>query len=260
MNDWEKLKTRLERLDFAGGRVLIGLDFDGTLADIVETPAEAFLGPATRRLLLALRRRPDTKLAVLSGRALDDVRRLVGLSGVYYGGNHGLELSGPGVSWSHPATGPVARSVFEDIEQVLRVFPGAALEHKGLGAAIHYRQVAQSHHERLRDRLKRRFHLLRDRFRLLHGKKTYDLRSKVAWNKGNALGEIRRHLAGGWMALFIGDDVTDEEAFRTLGPRALTVRVGRVKRSAAEYVLPHRRLVDRMLEILARRSAGEMAS
>ena len=56
------------------------------------------------------------------------------------------------------------------------------------------------------------------------------------------------------MAVFVGDDATDEEAFQTIGPRALTVRIGRVKYSAAQYVIAHRRLVDPLLKVLARRS------
>lgn len=255
-DDWEKLRHRLARPDFEVGRLLVGLDFDGTLAEIAATPAEAALTSETRRLLELLSRRSDTRVAVLSGRALADVRSLIGLPGIYYAGNHGLEIDGPGIRWAHPQAAAVDRSVWRDIEADLKEFPGAFIEHKRLGAAVHYRSVPPRHHKRLRERLRDRFRMLRDRFRLLRGKKTFDLRHTLSWNKGDALEMIRKSMDGqhGWMAVFVGDDLTDEEAFQTIGPRALTVRIGRVRDSAAEYVIPRRHLVDRILESLAKRT------
>jgi trehalose 6-phosphate phosphatase len=250
---WKRLSERLARLEDRGGKVLIGLDFDGTLAEIATAPARAVLSPETRALLDALQRRPDTRIAVLSGRSLRDVKDHVRMSGIYYAGNHGLEIEGPGIDWTHPRAVPMERAVVESLEAELRSFPGAAVERKVFGLAVHHRRMPGRHLSRLRQRVSARLRGLKDAFRILRGKKTFDLRSTVAWDKGDALDHIRRSLPGGWQALYVGDDATDEEAFRTLGPRALTVRVGRVKRSSAEYVIAHRRLVDRMLSALALR-------
>jgi trehalose-phosphatase len=253
---WLRLQARLSAPDFAGSRLLIALDFDGTLSEIVDTPDQAVLSAETRRLLILLSRRPDTKVAIISGRALEDVRRRVGLPGLYYAGNHGLEIEGPGIRWAHPRSAGLDLAVREALEGDRREFPGLLVEYKRLGFAVHYRGVPTLHHGRLRVRMRARLLGLRKRYRLLHGKKTFDFRLDLPWNKGHALRSIRRTLAGGWTSVFVGDDVTDEEAFATIGPRALTVRIGRVRRSAAQYVLPSRRLVEPLLERLARRPGG----
>jgi len=185
---------------------------------------------------------------------------MVGVPGIYYSGNHGLEIRGPDIHWVHPRAEEVSRSIWRGIESELEAFPGAFIEHKGLGAAVHYRAVPRGSLRRLREKVRRRIAGLKDRFRFLHGKMTVDLKPNVRWDKGNALETIRRVLPGSWMAVFVGDDVTDEEAFETIGPRALTVRIGRVSASSAQYVIPHRRLVDRLLEKLAGRSGNEARS
>ena len=254
--DWSRLQARLAQADFEAGRLLVGLDFDGTLAEIVDRPAEAALAAETRRLLRLISRRPDTKIAILSGRALEDVRRLVAMPEIYYAGNHGLEIHGPGIRWTHPKAQDLGNDLGRALADDLREFPGAFVEHKRLGIALHYRKVPARHLGRLRDKVRARLAGLKERFRFLRGKKTFDLRPDIPWDKGHALETIRRTLSGGWMAVFIGDDATDEEAFQTIGPRALTVRVGRVKTSAAQYVIPRRMLVDRLLETLARRSGA----
>ena len=255
MTDWARVQDRLANADFGTGRILLGLDFDGTLSEIVDSPGKAVLSPDTRRVLRALIRRADTKVAVLSGRALEDIKKRVGLPGVYYAGNHGLQIDGPGLQWTHPHAGELDAASWRPLEDDLEKFPGAIVERKRLGIAIHYRMVPKRNIRRLANRVRTRFAGLRDRFRILHGKKTYDIRSSVPWNKGHALDAIRNQLTGGWMGVFIGDDRTDEEGFRTLGSRALTIRVGRVNSSEAQYIFSDRRQVDQLLKSLAARSS-----
>ncbi|MBI3297481.1 MAG: trehalose-phosphatase [Elusimicrobia bacterium] len=253
MKDWTRVQDRLGKDDFLSSRILLGLDFDGTLSDLVGSPEDAVLTPGTRRLLRALISRPDIRVAVLSGRALEDIKRRVGLRGVYYAGNHGLQIHGPGLEWTHPHVGRLDASIWRQLEEDLKGIPGAVVEPKRLGLAVHYRKVPKRYVRRLADRVRARFMGLRDRYRILRGKKTFDIRSTVPWDKGHALDAIRKRLTGGWKGLFIGDDLTDEEGFRTLGPRALTIRIGQVKTSAAQFVLSHRGQVDRLLESLAAR-------
>ncbi|HXT00602.1 MAG TPA: trehalose-phosphatase [Elusimicrobiota bacterium] len=244
---------RLADPELAGARLLVALDFDGTLSAIAATPEKAVLTAATRRLLADLARRPDTKVAVISGRSLEDLRAKVGLSGVYYAGNHGLEIDGPGVRWAHPCAVGLDLAIRETLEEQLRDIPGVLVEHKRLGVTVHYRGVHPRHHGRLRLRMRGDLFESSTRYRVMRGKKTFDFRLDVPWDKGHALRAIRRTLKGAWTAVFVGDDVTDEEAFSTIGPRALTVRIGRVKRSGAQYVMPDRRQIDLFLGALARR-------
>jgi trehalose 6-phosphate phosphatase len=253
MTDWSRVRDRLGKPDFAATPILLGLDFDGTLAEIVGSPEQAFLSPATRSLLRKLAIRPDVKVAVLSGRALEDIKKRVGLPGIYYAGNHGLQIDGPGLQWTHPHVGEHDADIWRPLEDDLKGIPGVIVEHKRLGVAVHYRQVPKRYIRRLADRVRARFSGLRDRFRILRGKKTFDIRSSVPWDKGHALDAIRKRLSGGWLGVFVGDDRTDEEGFRTLGPRALTIRVGRVASSDAQYVFSHRRQVDLLLQSIAAR-------
>ena len=253
MTDWKRVQGRLAKPDFGAARILLGLDFDGTLAEIVDSPGKAVLSSETRRLLRALIRRPDVKVAVLSGRALGDIKKRVGLPGVYYAGNHGLQIEGPGLQWTHPHVGELGAAIWRPLEDDLKEFPGAFVEHKGLGVAVHYRKVPKRYIRRLSNRVQTKLAGRRDRFRIIRGKKTFDIRSSVPWDKGHALDAIRSRLQGGWMGVFIGDDATDEEGFRTLGRRGLTIRVGRVSSSAAQFVFSYRKQVDRLLASLAAR-------
>lgn len=255
MTDWARVQDRLAKASFGARRILLGLDFDGTLSEIVDSPGKAVLSPDTRRLLRTLIRRADIKVAVLSGRALEDIKKRVGLPGVYYAGNHGLQIDGPGLRWTHPHAGELNAASWRPLEDDLEKFPGAIVERKRLGIAIHYRMVPKRYMRRLSSRVRTRFAGLRDRYRLLHGKKAYDIRPSVPWNKGHALDTIRNQLTGPWVPVFIGDDRTDEEGFLTLGSRALTIRVGRVKSSQAQYIFAYRTQVDRLLKSLAARSS-----
>ncbi len=254
-NDWTKLKERLAVLNAGHGRLLVGLDFDGVLSEITSHPADAALSPRTAKAIEKLSGREDTRLAVLSGRRIGELQKLVGLPGIYYSGNHGLQIEGPGIQWTHPEATAMDRALWQTLMKEIRAIPGALVEHKSLGAAVHYRQVPPSYRRRLQGIVRDYLRGLGPRFRILRGKKIYDLRSSLDWDKGRALAMIRDRLteARSWNALFIGDDTTDEEAFRTLGPGALTVRVGRVSRSNARYVIPRRPLVDILLEKLAAR-------
>lgn len=255
MRDWGRVKDRLARRDLASARLLLGLDFDGTLSEIVDSPDAASLSPRTRRLLSALTMRRDVRVAVLSGRTLADIRGRVGLKGVFYAGDHGLQIEGPGLAWIHPRAEGRAPDAFARLAARLRGVPGALLERKRLGLAVHYRRVPRARLPELRKAVEACLAELGGRYRVLHSKKTYDFRSTVAWNKGHALRTIRRSLAGAWRCVFVGDDRTDEEGFATLGGRALTIRVGRVKETAAQFVFERREQVDRLLSAVAARPA-----
>jgi trehalose 6-phosphate phosphatase len=258
MKGWSRIKERLSRADFAAAPILIGLDFDGTLSALVDSPEKAVLSSLTRRLLRALVRRRDIKVAVLSGRSLKDIKKRVGLPGVYYAGNHGLQIDGPLLRWAHPQAAALSEALSRGLKSDLEDIPGALVEHKGLGVSVHYRNVSKSRVRLLERRVRARFAGSRG-VRVLRGKKALDIRSSVHWNKGHALEAIRAHLPGRWRGVFIGDDSTDEEGFRTLGERALTIRVGSGV-SSAQYVLARRGQVDRLLGALAARTEAPRRS
>ena len=117
-------------------------DFDGTLTPIVERPEMAVLAPGVRQTLVDLTGHHKFILGVVSGRSLHDLEDKVGIPGMIYAGNHGLELSGPGLEFVHPeADGmrPILNEVFEILKKELGHLPGVVLENKGLSLSVHYR-------------------------------------------------------------------------------------------------------------------------
>jgi len=209
----------------ATGALLAALDYDGTLSPIVEDPEAATLPARTRRALERLARRPDTRVAVLSGRALADVQARVGLPRVICAGNHGLEIGWPEGTWHHPdaeAARPALAACAAALRDALRDGPGIHVEDKTLSLAVHYRRAP--------DPDAARAHILQaartcttgsPALRLTGGKRVINVLPPVEWDKGRALQTIltRLRLPPGAPILYIGDDETDETAFRALAGR-----------------------------------------
>ena len=213
----------------AAGRMLVALDFDGTLSPIVARPEDAAMLDEAAPPLGRLVDRPDTVVAIVSGRGLADVRDRVGLDRVYYAGNHGFEIEGPGVDRVHPAA-ERARPVLEDciraLQDALVAEPGTEIEDKQWTLSIHYRRAERDGAEG-RVRAAIREHCLRNELRVTEGKKVFEVRPAVEWHKGKAT-EFLLDVVGGQVeddarvrvpdaprlpAIFVGDDTTDEDAF-----------------------------------------------
>lgn len=232
--------------------LLLGLDFDGTLAPIVPRPESARLPGATRSSLRRLIARGGCDVAILSGRSLPDLRARARLPGLLYAGNHGLEFAGACGRWVHPraaAASREVRSVAQRLGRSLAGLRGVLLRDKRLSLSVHYRLASRSLAGPLEATI--RANLARpSRLRLFGGRDVWELRPRVRWNKGDALLELARRLGGTRSLVFIGDDATDEEAFRTLGRRAVCVRVGQ-GRTLASYRLAGPSAVRRLLDFLA---------
>jgi trehalose-phosphatase len=223
----------------AGGRVLVLSDFDGTLAPIAPDPAAVRLAPAMRRLLATLAASSRARLAIISGRALADVRERVGVPGAVYAGCHGLEVEGVGVAWRHSEAErarEVLAALADTLARRLAVRPGVLVEPKGLAVALHYRNAGRGA-AAVVTRAARAVVRGRPGLRLLRGKKVLEILPRVHWDKGECALWLRDRLAGhgpGPVAvLYVGDDRTDEHAFRALAGKALTVAVGTGRRRTA---------------------------
>ncbi|MDX1675241.1 MAG: trehalose-phosphatase [Longimicrobiales bacterium] len=211
----------------AAGRMLVALDFDGTLSPIVERPEDAALHGEVGDPLRRLADRPDTVVAIVSGRGLSDVRERVGLEALYYAGNHGFEIEGPGVDRVHPEAEP-ARPELEaciaGLEEALADEPGTEVEDKRWTLSIHYRRAEREGAE-ARVRAAVETHCRRPGLRVTEGKKLFEVRPDVDWDKGRATAFLLDVVAGDdeapvrvpgsprLPAIFIGDDRTDEDAF-----------------------------------------------
>jgi trehalose 6-phosphate phosphatase len=222
-------------------RALLVFDFDGTLAPIVERPEDAAMRDETRALLrVAALLYP---CAVVSGRSRADLApRLAGVPLLAFVGSHGAEAGfGPVDSGPRPR---VARWVAE-LRARLAGAPGVEVEDKGLSVAIHYRRAPDVSAAKAR---------VRDAAEALDGARVFGGHAVVnavpaeSPDKGGAVGALLHRI--GWrQALYVGDDVTDEDAFAAEGV-AIGVRVGIAPASAARYYLPEQRDVDALLGAL----------
>jgi len=239
----------------AADGLLLGLDFDGTLAPLVDDPTAAALAPGVDRTLRRLATRPGVSLAVVSGRALSDLVDRVGLDGVVYAGNHGLELGYDGDVAVHP----VAADCREAIDRLcatladrLADVPGCAVENKGVTATVHFRTTPEESVptvlaavERVTDGV--------GGVRVTEGNCVRELRPAVAWDKGDAMRSLSATAPAGRRPVYVGDDTTDEDAFAALPPGGVGVRVvheGASVDTAAAVRLDGQPAVPRLLDRL----------
>lgn len=235
-------------------------DFDGTLAGIADTPEEVVLPGELRAGLARLARRPRVLVAIVSGRALSDLRLRVGVDGIVYAGNHGLEMAGPGWAWTHPGAERSREAVAacgRRLHQRLRSIPGAWVEDKGLIAAVHVRQTPHQFKDAVRMAVQEEIDRLpAGTLTVRPGKQVLEICPDVAWNKGTAVQWLLRRAFGeawpqhAWV-FYAGDDRTDEDAFAALGAHAVTVRVGPgASPTAARYRVESTEDVSRYLRLL----------
>ncbi|MBI2184342.1 MAG: trehalose-phosphatase [Thaumarchaeota archaeon] len=232
-------------------RVYIMVDYDGTLTPIANHPSLATLSDTTRNTLTLLARRPRCVLAVVSGRSEENVRRLVGVNGAYYIGNHGLEVRGPSFSFFHPKATEISDNLTHvecDLKEALVGVGGIVLQHKGLSLSVHYRTVVTHLVPRVK-KIVRRIVRTYPRLRLTYGKKVLEVRPRVKWDKGKAAEWLIQKIGPG-LPVYIGDDKTDEDAFTKLR-NGITVLVSNTRRtSAAKYYVNNSEEVLRFLNIL----------
>jgi trehalose 6-phosphate phosphatase len=227
---------------FSWCRVLLAFDFDGTLAPIVAQREAAFMRPQTTRLLQqACQLYP---CAVISGRTQRDLRRRLAAARVPFAlGNHGLEAGMPRNEFASQVAAALPR-----LQLALDGVPGLEIEDKTHSIAVHYRRSRRKQHARAA--IAQAAKHLPSRMRLISGKLVINLVPASAPNKGDAVLSLRAR-AGADTALYVGDDVSDEDVFSLDQPgRLLGVRVGRSARSRAPYFLRDQSEIDALLSTL----------
>lgn len=206
------------------GALFLLLDFDGTLAPLASRPETVVLPPDTRAALERLRRCPGVSLAVVSGRALEDVRERVAVAELACAGNHGMEISGWGVEFVHPDADAVRtrlQAIGERLARHLGAIPGAWVEDKRLTLSVHCREVARQRVAEVRALVQRVVGTAGE-MRLTEGKEVVEVRPAARWGKGHAVELLLAHRPPppGAPVLYLGDDATDEDAFRALAARS----------------------------------------
>jgi trehalose 6-phosphate phosphatase len=245
----------------AGRRPAVFLDYDGVLSPIVDRPEDAVMTREMRRTVSELAAR--CPVCVVSGRDRSVVQRLMGLDDLIVAGSHGFDI------W-HPERGTLehdAASGYEDlvagVTDTLRTelggVPGVSVEPKRASVAVHFRLAAAEDARRVQELVDR---LLAERpgeLKVTPGKKVLEVQPRLDWDKGAAVGyllEVLGLTGDDVVPIYLGDDVTDEDAFRVLRGRGVGVYVGDQaelgRETAAAFTVDAPDQVRELLEGLAR--------
>lgn len=242
--------------------VLLLSDYDGTLTPIAPRPQDAVLSPDMKHRLTSLSKVPSFSVGVISGRAISEIRSMVAIEGIYYAGNHGLEIEGPGISYVTPEAGTsrgVMKELAGQIAAELANVDGVIIQDKELSISVHYRLVAGEDERTVTDIVHRLTTVPcnEGKISVFAGKKVWEIRPPLDWDKGKAVEVIAREIKNilkteRLLTVFLGDDITDEDAFKVVQrPEGWSIYVGReTDSSAAGYYLKSTSEVETFLDRL----------
>ncbi len=247
LDDFDKISHKAE-----GKHIAVFLDYDGTLTPIVETPDQAVMSENIREAVTALSR--HCPVGIISGRDLKDVRDKVRIETIVYAGSHGFDIAGPKGMQVEDTVGEEFLHVLDKAEQTLSrkldSIQGMLVERKKFAIAIHYRRVDPEKVERI-ETVVDEVASAHPELRKSYGKKIFELQPKVDWHKGKALFSLLRTMKldrDDVLPFYIGDDVTDEDAFRALKGRGIGIVVrDHPYETAAVYSLKNPEEVRRFL-------------
>jgi len=260
-----ELPDGLQALDLTTERQpAVFYDFDGTLSEIVEDPDSARLVDGAADALTSLS--AACPVAILSGRDLADVRERIALPGLWYAGSHGFELTGPDGTHhqnSEAASSiPVLAGAAADLADQVGHIPGVVVEHKRFGVAVHYRNAARDRVGELAAAVRTAGQ--RTALRVTTGREVIELRPNIDWDKGKTLHWVLDYIrdnegAGPLLPIYLGDDITDEDAFDAVDDDGIAILVRHNddgdRATAARYALDDPQRVREFTERLAHRLA-----
>ncbi len=224
--DWEYIRARIQRAQ----NLFLFLDYDGTLTPIVSRPELALCPSSVRRHLGKLRNLPGVHPAIISGRSLDDVREKVGISDIIYVGNHGLEFENPAgrhMKLLSPSRRRELKRITLNLRKSLKEIPGILFEEKGPILSVHYRNAPKKSIARISQMLEQELDRCRDSWKMSFGKMVFEIQPKFDFHKGEAVREILRVFPSlGLLPIYLGDDQTDEDVFRMLKGKGISVHIG----------------------------------
>ena len=235
------------------------LDFDGTLAEFNDDPAAPELTPERYELLMTIAQKRAVSLGIVSGRRLDDLKRRTRLPDhVYHAGLHGLEMEVGGERTTHPdLTDAVARmsGLADRLRKLVEEFPDGYIEDKGASVAVHIRRLPKDMHDRAfaRADVLAVPWIAKDYVRRLEGNCVVEYLPNINGHKGDAtqwiVNDVETKLQRRSWVTYLGDDITDEDAFRAI-TSGIGVLIG-LRPTSATHKLDGIADVDRFLRWLA---------
>lgn len=239
-----------------GQELALFLDYDGTLTPIVPRPEDAVLSASMRSTLQRLA--GLCRLAILSGRDLEDVQARVDIADIWYAGSHGFDIAGPSGERMEYQPGrdhlPALDAAEAALHDALDDVAGCQVERKRYAIAVHYRRAAEDQVERIR-RETERVREAHPGLRLATGKKIFELKPDIDWHKGTALSwlmEAQNMDFEHYLPIYVGDDETDEDAFEALSGCGAGILVAEGdQKTAASYRLADPDAVQEFLDRLA---------
>jgi trehalose 6-phosphate phosphatase len=259
LTDREVFEERL-----AGRRPAVFLDYDGTLTPIVDRPEDAVISESMREAVRALARR--CIVCVVSGRDRPVVQALMGVDDLVVAGSHGFDIWSPDAgTLEHEASGgfdALLELVTNRVRDEAGAIDGALIEPKKASVAVHYRLVSDSERPRIKAIVDGLLAEHPEELKVTPGKMVYEIQPKLDWNKGKAVLHLLDALDldhEDIVALYLGDDITDEHAFEALKGKGIGVFVGNPddpevagRPTAADFVLLSIPEVEQFLRTLAR--------
>jgi trehalose 6-phosphate phosphatase len=243
---WNEIREHIRAADFRA----ILLDFDGTLVNFRPRPDDVRLSARAKRVIRLLVRHGDTFVGIVSGRKLDDLRKLIAVEGLRYAGLHGAEAEGEPVALGRKTSRSMIR-LRKLLQRRLEDFPKVWIEDKGLTFAVHYRGASAAVVKAAHGALLSAVASAGAKLRVLDGNRVWEILPSEVPGKSVAVQRILAKLPAGIPVLYVGDDGTDEMAFAALA-KEITIRVGRNYRTQAKYYLNSPAEVVRFLERLER--------
>jgi len=255
-NLFENITEIKSQIEQAGGATLL-LDFDGVLSAIAPTPDEAFISEENKALLKACAER--FPVAVITGRELSEIKKKMKVENLLYIASHGLEWEEDGKD--HAKTVPketmeAINLAKEKIKPLLPRYPGMIFEDKSFMFAAHYRIMDPA----LIDAFVKEVNSILEpivkqyNLRLDHNLMTFELRPEIDWDKGDSVKFAEEHLSKKtgkkFMPIYIGDGLTDEDAFAVLKEKGISIRVGEDRKSVAKWYMKDQKEVALFLKWL----------
>jgi trehalose 6-phosphate phosphatase len=231
-------------------KILLFLDYDGTLIPGKKAYREARLAVSTWKTLDNLSRLDDCKVCLVSDRSITDLRLLTDFKDVNYIGNHGMETQADAFAYHAGLNKDVRyslRLVYNNIYEDLYGIPGIVIEDKRLSIGIHYRMVSAAHVTKIKAVVSRAMYEHTGHLDIEYRRNTIDIRPKGVWNKGWAAAMLLAKYPETHFPICVGHDSSNETLFKTFQHSGLTVRVGKSHDSAANFYLDNTGEVQQFL-------------